>query len=47
MGYANAPMVLGTLGATEVALGALGLPHRAGGVGAAPAVMAGHFTGSP
>ncbi len=47
MGYANAPMVLGTLGATEVALGALGLPHRAGGVGAAAAVMAGHFTGSP
>ncbi len=45
MGYANAPMVLGTLGATEVALGALELPHRAGGVGAAAAVLAGHFTG--
>ena len=35
MGYANAPMVLGTLGATEVALRALGLPHREGGVQAA------------
>ena len=43
MGYTNAPMVLGTIGATEVALGALGLPHRAGGVQAAAAALAGHF----
>ncbi len=45
MGYANAPMVLGTLGATEVALATLGLPHRAGGVAAAAAALAGHFAG--
>ncbi len=43
MGYANAPMVLGTLGATEVAFAALGIPYRAGGVGAAAATLAGHF----
>ena len=43
MGYANAPMVLGTLGATEVALRALDLPHREGGVQAAVAALAGHF----
>jgi alanine-glyoxylate transaminase/serine-glyoxylate transaminase/serine-pyruvate transaminase len=28
----NAPMVLGTLGVVELALGALGIPHGAGGV---------------
>lgn len=43
MGYANAPMVLGTLGAIEVALRALGLPHRAGGVQAAVAALGRHF----
>lgn len=43
MGYANAPMVLGTLGATEMALQALGLPSRLGGVAAATAALAGHF----
>jgi alanine-glyoxylate transaminase/serine-glyoxylate transaminase/serine-pyruvate transaminase len=43
MGYANAPMVLGTLGATEVALAALGLPHGEGGVQAATAALARHF----
>ncbi len=43
MGYCNAPMVLGTLGATEVALGALGLPHGSGGVQAAVASLARHF----
>ena len=44
MGYANAPMVLGTLGATEVALAALGLPHGGGGVQAAVAALARHFS---
>ena len=43
MGYANAPMVLGTLGAAEVALKALGLPHGEGGVQAAMASLARHF----
>ncbi len=47
MGYANAPMVLGTLGATEVALRALGLPHREGGVQAAIAALGRHFAGAP
>ena len=32
MGHVNAPMVLGTLGVIETALGALGVPHGAGGV---------------
>jgi len=32
MGHVNAPMVLGTLGVIELALGALGIPHGAGGV---------------
>ena len=45
MGYANAPMVMGTLGATEVALAALGVPHRAGGLGAAATALARHFAG--
>lgn len=35
MGYANAPMVLGTLATIEVALKALGVPHGRGGVEAA------------
>ena len=35
MGHVNAPMVLGTLGAVEVGLAALGIPHRKGGVQAA------------
>ena len=33
MGHVNAPMLLGTLGVIEMALGALGVPHRSGGVG--------------
>jgi alanine-glyoxylate transaminase/serine-glyoxylate transaminase/serine-pyruvate transaminase len=37
MGHVNAPMVLGTLGSTEVGLNALGIPHGAGGVQAATA----------
>jgi alanine-glyoxylate transaminase/serine-glyoxylate transaminase/serine-pyruvate transaminase len=35
MGHLNAPMVLGTLAVVEMALGALGIPHRKGGVAAA------------
>jgi alanine-glyoxylate transaminase/serine-glyoxylate transaminase/serine-pyruvate transaminase len=35
MGHVNAPMVLGTLAVVEMALGALDIPHRKGGVGAA------------
>jgi len=35
MGHVNAPMVLGTLGVVEMALGALDIPHRKGGVAAA------------
>jgi alanine-glyoxylate transaminase/serine-glyoxylate transaminase/serine-pyruvate transaminase len=35
MGYANAPMVLGTLATIEVALTALAIPHGRGGVEAA------------
>ena len=35
MGHVNAPMVLGTLGVVEVALGALGIPHGKGGAQAA------------
>jgi alanine-glyoxylate transaminase/serine-glyoxylate transaminase/serine-pyruvate transaminase len=35
MGHVNAPMVIGTLGAVEVGLRALGLPHGRGGVQAA------------
>ena len=40
MGHVNAPMMLGTLGATEVALGALGWPHGKGGIQAAVAYLA-------
>jgi alanine-glyoxylate transaminase/serine-glyoxylate transaminase/serine-pyruvate transaminase len=32
MGHVNAPMVIGTLGAVEMGLTALGIPHGAGGV---------------
>ena len=35
MGHVNAPMVLGTLGAVEMGLEALGIPHGSGGVQAA------------
>jgi alanine-glyoxylate transaminase/serine-glyoxylate transaminase/serine-pyruvate transaminase len=35
MGHTNAPMVLGTLGAVEMGLSALGIPHGSGGVQAA------------
>ena len=35
MGHINAPMILGTLGSVEMALGALGIAHRPGGVQAA------------
>jgi alanine-glyoxylate transaminase / serine-glyoxylate transaminase / serine-pyruvate transaminase len=35
MGHINAPMILGTLGVVEVALGALGIPHGKGGAQAA------------
>ena len=35
MGHVNAPMVLGTLGVVEVALKALGIPHRSEGLQAA------------
>jgi alanine-glyoxylate transaminase/serine-glyoxylate transaminase/serine-pyruvate transaminase len=40
MGHVNAPMLFGTLGAVEMALGALGLPHGRGGVGAAVEFLA-------
>ncbi len=35
MGHVNAPMILGTLGAVEMALCALGIPHGKGGMQAA------------
>jgi alanine-glyoxylate transaminase/serine-glyoxylate transaminase/serine-pyruvate transaminase len=35
MGHVNAPMVFGTLGAVEMALKALGIPHGPGGIQAA------------
>jgi len=35
MGYVNAPMVFGVLGAIEMALGALGIPRGRGGLQAA------------
>ncbi len=35
MGHVNAPMVIGTLGAVEMGLAALGIPHGPGGVQAA------------
>jgi alanine-glyoxylate transaminase / serine-glyoxylate transaminase / serine-pyruvate transaminase len=41
MGHVNAPMMLGTLGVTETALGALGIRHGKGGVQAAVDFLAG------
>jgi len=35
MGHVNAPMLIGTLGAVEIGLKALGIPHGSGGVQAA------------
>ncbi len=35
MGHVNAPMVFGVLGAIEMALAALGIPHGRGGLQAA------------
>ena len=32
MGHVNAPMVFGALGAVEMGLAALGIPHGSGGV---------------
>ena len=40
MGHTNAPMVLGSLSAVEMALQALNIPHGAGGVAAAVAHLA-------
>ena len=40
MGHTNAPMVLGTLGAVEMALKALAIPHGSGGVQAAVEYLA-------
>jgi alanine-glyoxylate transaminase/serine-glyoxylate transaminase/serine-pyruvate transaminase len=40
MGHVNAPMVLGTLGVVEMALGALAVPHGSGGVQRAIAYLA-------
>ncbi|MGD9806219.1 MAG: alanine--glyoxylate aminotransferase family protein [Hyphomicrobiaceae bacterium] len=41
MGHTNAPMVIGTLGAVEMALAALKIPHGGGGVSAAVSYLAG------
>ncbi len=43
MGHVNAPMVLGTLGAIEMGLAALGLPHGRGGTAAAIDYLAGEL----
>jgi alanine-glyoxylate transaminase/serine-glyoxylate transaminase/serine-pyruvate transaminase len=43
MGHVNAPMVLGTLGAIEMGLAALKLPHGSGGTAAAIAYLAGEL----
>lgn len=40
MGHVNAPMVLGTLGVLEAALGALDIPHGSGGAQAATKALA-------
>jgi alanine-glyoxylate transaminase/serine-glyoxylate transaminase/serine-pyruvate transaminase len=40
MGHTNAPMVIGTLGAVEMALKALRIPHGNGGVEAAIGFLA-------
>jgi alanine-glyoxylate transaminase/serine-glyoxylate transaminase/serine-pyruvate transaminase len=42
MGHVNAPMVLGSLGAVEMALQARKIPHGSGGVAAAVAYLAGN-----
>ena len=39
MGHVNAPMVLGSLSAVEMALQAKGIPHGEGGVAAAVAYL--------
>lgn len=41
MGHVNAHMILGLLGVVEAGLGALGIPHRAGGVSEAAKAMSG------
>jgi alanine-glyoxylate transaminase/serine-glyoxylate transaminase/serine-pyruvate transaminase len=41
MGHLNPPMVLGALATIEAGLAALGIPHAAGGAGAAALVIAG------
>ncbi len=43
MGWLNPPMVLGALGATEIALEACGVAHGAGALEAAASVVAEHF----
>jgi alanine-glyoxylate transaminase/serine-glyoxylate transaminase/serine-pyruvate transaminase len=45
MGHCNAPMLFGTLGAVEMGMAALGLPHGKGGVGAAVAFLAENVPG--
>jgi alanine-glyoxylate transaminase/serine-glyoxylate transaminase/serine-pyruvate transaminase len=40
MGHVNAPMLFGTLGAVEMGLAALGLPHGKNGLAAAVEFMA-------
>jgi len=45
MGHCNAPMLLGTLGAIEMALQGLKVPHGAGGVGAAVNYLGAHAVG--
>ena len=44
MGHVNAPMVLGTLSALEMALQALKIPHGSGGVSAALTYLSKHAT---
>ena len=41
MGHVNAHMILGLLGSVEAGLGALGIPHKPGGVTAAAQVISG------
>jgi alanine-glyoxylate transaminase/serine-glyoxylate transaminase/serine-pyruvate transaminase len=45
MGHVNAPMVLGSLGAVEMALQARKIPHGGGGVAAAVAYLSGNARG--
>jgi alanine-glyoxylate transaminase/serine-glyoxylate transaminase/serine-pyruvate transaminase len=47
MGHVNAPMVIGTLGAIEMGLKALGVPHGSGGVDAAVAHLAAKVPAAP